>query len=488
MDDAGVVADFHGKKTEPSCNPLCRKCQSEPKGIAECGRAVSEITDRLRGGAFPNGGFFQTCPLGLKHLALPLVLGDQFLGALLAGGVLTESLNEEKKKELLESAREFLGCPVSELEGCLAHLPVLSPSELRDCRELVAFGLDQVKRRQEAILLRQERSKALDETWVERRGFHEIVGRAPAMQRLYHLLDKLGDNESTVLIQGENGTGKEMVAKAIHFHSSRRNQNFISQSCSAFNENLLESELFGHVKGSFTGAIRDKKGLFEVADGGTFLMDEIGEMSPTLQVKLLRVLQEGTFIPVGGTQPKKVKVRIIAATNRDLRKMVEDGKFREDLFYRINVINVYVPALRERRSDIPLLVDHFLKKYARNESDPLKQFSDEAMDALLAYNWPGNVRQLENEVQRAVVLAGRSPVIEKEMLSPNLLSSTGALAQVKLGGKLRDTLGQFERQILLEGLRKYRWNKSKLSRELGISRATLIGKVGKYGLIRDKQT
>ncbi|MFH1262015.1 MAG: sigma-54 dependent transcriptional regulator [Pseudomonadota bacterium] len=463
VDLDGLVLDPDWESDRAGCNPVCHICLSgESEAERGHGRGVGEILEKLSLGNYPRGGLFEICRGGLKTLAAPLLLEGRIVGALVSSSFATE--------------------PTSRADASF-----LSPTELRYFFELVNFGLGEI-RRYHGELADQRGTGGLDNAWVDRHGFHDIVGRAPAMQRLYHLLDKLGESESTLLIQGENGTGKEMVAKAIHLNSLRRARPFVSQSCSAFNENLLESELFGHVKGSFTGAIRDKKGLFEVADGGTFFMDEVGEMSATLQVKLLRFLQDGTFTPVGGTQPKKVNVRIIAATHRDLRKMVDEGRFREDLFYRINVINIQVPALRERRADIPLLTDHFLKKYAHTDVDREKQFADEAMDALVAYNWPGNVRQLENEVQRAMVMAARKRVIEHEMLSVPVLASTGPSTQLKLGGRLRDTLEQVERQVLLEGLRRVRWNKSRLSRELGICRATLIGKVEKYGLTRESRT
>src|SRR5207245_722941 len=199
-----------------------------------------------------------------------------------------------------------------------------------------------------------------------RYSYDAIIGKSRPMQDLYRLLDKVIDSDSTVLVHGENGTGKELVARAIHYNSARSNQRFVVQNCSAFNDNLLDSELFGHKRGSFTGAIADKQGLFEVAHEGTFFLDEIGDMSPALQVKVLRVLQEGTFIPVGGTDVRRVDVRVVAATNRDLKRMVERGEFREDLYYRVHVINLTIPPLRERREDIPALVEHFLKKYAKN--------------------------------------------------------------------------------------------------------------------------
>jgi transcriptional regulator with PAS, ATPase and Fis domain len=315
-----------------------------------------------------------------------------------------------------------------------------------------------------------------------------MIGKSKAMQTLYSLLDKIQSSESTVLIQGENGTGKELIARAIHFHSPRKDSSFVTVNCSAFNENLLDSELFGHIKGSFTGAIRDKKGLFEAAHGGTLFLDEVGDMSPTMQVKLLRVLQEGTLIPVGGTEQRKVDVRVIAATNRDLKGMIEKGQFREDLYYRINVIHVAVPALRERKEDIPLLVDHFVSRGCKEKGIPLKTLAKRTMEKIYEYHWPGNIRELENEIERLIVLAGSEERIGADLLSSRVTENgrTSDGSSLRMAGKLKDALEELERTMIKEGLRRTNWNKSKLAKELGISRAGLIMKVEKYGLDKRK--
>ena len=314
--------------------------------------------------------------------------------------------------------------------------------------------------------------------------YEEIIGDSPAMHRVYRLLDKVVTSDSTVMIQGENGTGKELIARAVHFNSSRKGRRFVVQNCSAFNDNLLDSELFGHKKGSFTGAISDKQGLFEVADGSTFFLDEIGDMSPSLQVKLLRVLQEGTFIPVGDTRPKTVDVRIIAATNRDLKQMVTNGQFREDLYYRINVINVRIPSLRERRDDIVPLVDHFLECQGRASKGPARELSKSCINRLLEYNWPGNVRELENEIERLVVLAGEEGVIEQDLLSSriarpirpdNIQGTAGTTC-------LPEAIMELERRMIHEVLSRHDWNKTRAAQELSISRRNLIRKVSKYNL------
>ena len=304
------------------------------------------------------------------------------------------------------------------------------------------------------------------------------------MQELYRLLERVCDSDSTVLVQGENGTGKELIAKALHYNSRRKNNKFLVVNCGAFNENLLESELFGHIKGAFTGASKDKKGLFEAANNGTLFLDEIGETSMTMQVKLLRVLQQGTFTPVGSTNMKQSNVRVLAATNRNLIEMVKQGTFREDLFYRLNVINIVVPPLRERKEDIPLLMDHFLTNYQEGRnSKEVKQVEKQCMERMLDHDWPGNVRELENEIERLCVLSGKEPSLGIDLLSPRIRENRKTqYPGLRVKGRLKDAVAQLEKQMILEGLERCNWNKSQLAKELGISRANLISKVDKFQL------
>ena len=315
--------------------------------------------------------------------------------------------------------------------------------------------------------------------------FSNIIGRSPAMTSLYEVMTKVADSDVPVLVTGESGTGKELVATALHTNGPRKDKAFVVANCSAFNENLLESELFGHVKGSFTGALRDKQGLFEVADSGTFFLDELGEMSPALQVKLLRVLQDGTFMPVGGTKQVRVDVRVIAATNRNLEEMVKAGTFREDLYYRLNVVNLALPPLRERRGDVPLLVEFFLKKVAEKSGKALKEIASDAMASLEAFSWPGNIRQLENELQRAYVMAGKESVITRACLSPAVVAS-GATADGEVTfpqeGKLKDVLESVERDMIVATVKRCDGNKSEAARQLGISRSNLIAKAQSFGI------
>jgi two-component system response regulator HupR/HoxA len=315
----------------------------------------------------------------------------------------------------------------------------------------------------------------------QRTSYHGIVGAAPMMQELYTLIDRIAPSDATVLVQGENGTGKELVARAIHVGSERRDRAFVVTNCSAFNDNLLDSELFGHKRGAFTGAIVDKPGLFEVADTGTFFLDEIGDMSPALQVKVLRVLQEGTFNPVGEAETRKIDVRIIAATNRDLSAMVAAGRFREDLFYRIHVLGVMLPSLRERRDDVPLLIDHFLARHRRQRP---KRLSPECAAHMLAYPWPGNVRELENEIERLVVLAGDAATIGPELLSPRIRQWEPSAAPEPAidPSSLPAAVEALERRMIGAAMRRHGGNKTRAAEELKVSRRNLIRLVQKYEL------
>jgi two-component system, NtrC family, response regulator HupR/HoxA len=357
--------------------------------------------------------------------------------------------------------------------GLAVIAPQLSPPEV---------GLIEIMLGEAALdvaLALRDRKPPAESDPDHRTGYHGIVGAAPTMQELYSLLDRIAPSDAPVLIQGENGTGKELVARAIHVGSERRDRSFVVTNCSAFNDNLLDSELFGHKRGAFTGAIVDKPGLFEVADSGTFFLDEIGDMSPTLQVKVLRVLQEGTFNRVGDTEMRRVDVRIIAATNRDLTAMVAAGRFREDLYYRIHVLSVTLPALRERREDVPLLIDCFLTRQRRHRA---KRLTPECAARMLAYPWPGNVRELENEVERLVVLAGESPTIGLDVLSPRIRQWTPSSEAGRAidPSSLPAAVEALERRMIGAAMRRHRGNKTRAAEELKVSRRNLIRLVQKY--------
>jgi two-component system response regulator HydG len=307
--------------------------------------------------------------------------------------------------------------------------------------------------------------------------FSGVVGKDPKMQVVYKLIEDIAPTDATVLIQGESGTGKELVARAIHQLSPRKGKPFIVINCSAYPATLLESELFGHEKGAFTGAIRQKAGRFEQAHGGTVFLDEIGEISPSGQIKLLRVLQTQRFERVGGEQTLAVDVRILAATNKDLLQEVKEGRFREDLFYRLNVIPIHLPPLVERRNDIPLLARHFLRRFAVEQGKDIEDFRPEAMRLLLDYTWLGNVRELENSIEHATVLA-KGGWIEASDLPAALHGPT------PIEGRPRPTMAQHEKELLERVLEECSWNKKQAAQRLGISRNTLYVKLKKYQITR----
>jgi DNA-binding NtrC family response regulator len=319
-----------------------------------------------------------------------------------------------------------------------------------------------------------EENISLHQKLEERYRFENIIAKSPKMQQVIEVIKVVAKSNATVLITGETGTGKELVAQAIHSQSHRRGKPFVAISCAALPESLLESELFGHEKGAFTGAYAQKKGKFEVANRGTLFLDEIGEMSANIQVHLLRVLEEKRFTRVGGNEPIKVDVRVISATNRDMKEAVASRQFREDLYYRLNVVNIELPPLRERKEDIPLLAQHFLKKFALDNHKEVTGFSPEATDFLLRYDWPGNIRELENAIERAVILA-KKPIIELADLPQQKLVAAQQIS-------LEKNLKQVEKEHIRNVLAETKGNYTEAARILGISRMTLYNKAKAYGL------
>jgi transcriptional regulator with GAF, ATPase, and Fis domain len=393
----------------------------------------------------------------LSMLAVPLWRGDEITGLIQADNRHSAGMFDESDLE------------VALLLGSQAALAVENStlvSRLRVAEE---------RARGENVYLKRREG--------QRMRFENIIGDSDAMKAVFAQLEKVIDTRATVCIEGETGTGKELIASAIHYKSQRKDKMFVAQNCAALPENLLESELFGHKRGAFTSADSDKKGLFEIADGGSLFLDEMGEMPLSLQAKLLRVLQEGTIRPVGATSEKQVDVRIICATNRDLAAEVEKGRFRQDLYYRLMVFPVRLPPLRERREDIPLLAAFFLKRYADEYHLELPGFTQEALDALASYAWAGNIRELENEIQRLVIQAESGCWIEVTDLSPRLRKVEGTVARIApKKGTLKEMIEQVERWLLTEALRENGNNKTKTAVQLGITREGLHKKLAKFSL------
>jgi two-component system response regulator PilR (NtrC family) len=323
----------------------------------------------------------------------------------------------------------------------------------------------------------------------EKYSFSSIIGGAPEMLKIYDLIKRIAPTSSNVLITGDSGTGKELVAKAIHYNSERKDKAFFSVNCGAIPENLIESEMFGHKKGSFTGAVNDKKGYFEVANGGTLFLDEIGELPMAMQASLLRVIAEGTFYPVGSTEPVQTDVRIIAATNRDLEQEITQKNFREDLYFRLNVIGIRVPSLKQRRDDIPMLINHFVEHFAEKFGKTVKTIPQPTMDLLKAYHWPGNVRELENVIERMTALEGGAALMPdgvpdhiREPLKPRFETLGKELVWNAAGVKLDDIVGNVEREFLLKALEQSKGTKKDAARLLGITMRSMRYRLEKFGL------
>jgi two-component system, NtrC family, response regulator AtoC len=348
------------------------------------------------------------------------------------------------------------------------------PCKIEELSLTVKRALEQYKLLRENQYFRQELRQKYK--------FENIVGTTPAMLEVYKTVARLVDSKATVLIQGESGTGKELIARAIHFNGPRAERPFVAVECASLAESLLESELFGHVRGAFTGAVETKKGLFEIAEGGTIFLDEIAEISQPLQAKLLRVLQEHEIRRVGGTEPIPLDVRVIAATNKDLESVVKAGRFREDLFYRLNVVTVYLPPLRQRQEDVPLLANHFLRKYSEANHKLITHITPEAMELLCSYDWPGNVRELEHGIERAVTLTMNTCLLPEDLvpkrqrqISPRQLGGSPPLL----------SLEELEKQHIQAVIRATQGNKKKAAQILGINRRSLYRIAQRYGLDLD---
>lgn len=472
-----------GKFFNPQ-NPVCIAITAEQKGYLGCIRSVRSIAAASSKAEKARLG---RCHSGFSTLALPITLDGNYLGCVFADGFILAETAEEQKA-LIRAYLQGHFPHQDDLSSMIEKIAVLSARDVEYLTELIEMLIEEILHTERDLSIAKEEVKALKSELTQRYQFAAMVGKSAAMQNLYRLLERIAPSDALVLIRGENGVGKELIAKALHYNSPRGAKKFIAVNCAAFNENLLESELFGHVKGAFTGAIKDKDGLFAAVGAGTLFLDEIGDISLNMQVKLLRVLQDASFIPVGGVETHTSQARIVCATNKDLEAMVQAGTFREDLYYRLQVIQLKVPPLRERKEDIPLLIAHFLEKKAEKNQTTIKKISPDCMSVLLDYSWPGNIRELENELERLVVLSGTDENIAKDLLSERILAGTLKQQELKLarfkatGHSLKDATEALEREIIEEGLKRCGGNKSRLAKELGISRAGLLLKLEKMKL------
>ncbi len=419
---------------------------------AACAQAMTDVAAAF-GSSRVRGAIVKQCHAGMSIVAAPVYGANGLLGVVYASGARSSDLSNVEQALIAT-----IGCKPEEARLLADAAPVLLESDLARVRDLVTAAAGAVERATPGELTPTTFSHP----------FTEMIGDAPAVRDVVKLLAKVVKSEATVLVHGESGTGKELIARAIHYHGPRAKKPFVVQNCSAFNDNLLESALFGHVRGAFTGAVKDQPGLFQVADEGTFFLDEIGDMSAALQVKLLRVLQEGTFTPVGGTKPVRVDVRIIAASHKDLASMVAHKQFREDLFYRVNVLKITVPPLRERVSDIPRLAQHFVNKHWRNATLAAPRLSQSALARLVAYPWPGNIRELENEIERMLVLAGDATELTGSMVSHRVAGMVAAPAKI-----LRDAIATAEADAIVAALGRHLGDRDGAAADLAISRAYL---------------
>ncbi|MGD0919266.1 MAG: sigma 54-interacting transcriptional regulator [Thermodesulfobacteriota bacterium] len=376
-------------------------------------------------------------------------------------------------KETLKTKKEIINLPATILKKGGQKVPIsISTAVLKDERGHIIGGVETFR----DLSAIEELKKELSEKYT----LGDIISKNHLIHDIFNILPNIAESDSTVLIQGASGTGKELFAKAIHNLSRRKAKPFIKVNCGALPDTLLESELFGYIKGAFTDAKKDKPGRFALANGGTIFLDEVGDMSPSLQVKLLRVLQEREYEPLGSTSPRKTDVRIIAATNRDLSKLVNEGKFRDDLFYRLNVVKIELPPLSKRREDIPLLIDAFVQKFNAKMGKQIMGVSDQALRLLLKYDYPGNVRELENIIEHAFVLCGGNR-IDMDCL-PRELTMRQEETNSFVPLKEEHPLGRAEAEVVKRTLEKHKGNRIKAAQELGISRATLWRKVKRYGL------
>lgn len=465
-------------------NPIHTVCKTITKnslGFADCMGTVRQTTVESHSVKKTRIGH---CHAGFSTISVPIIIEGKYHGCVFGDGFIVAESSDEQKVKIKNYLRMRFP-KEEELASHVDELPILSEKDVTHLTQLIEMVVEEILMvHSDLSEMKHELSHLKSELGV-RFSLQNMVGKSKIMQNLYSLVEKVCDSSALVLIRGENGTGKELIAKALHYNSKRVKEKFIAVNCGAFNENLLESELFGHVKGAFTGALKDKVGLFEAAQSGTLFLDEIGDTSLSMQVKLLRVLQEGSFTPVGSTEMRHSDARIVCATNRNLEDMVKKGAFREDLYYRLNVISMVVPPLRDRKEDIPLLLEFFLEKFAKSTHITKKNVGSECLQILMNYDWPGNVREFENEVERLNVLSGSEDSLQVQYFSARVREVQVKRPELRVEGKLKDALEELESQMIKEGLERTRWNKSKLAKELGISRAGLIMKVEKYGLEKD---
>ncbi len=421
-----------------------------------------------------------TTEIGTSLVAVPLLIDGVYAGYAYADDFFDVERLEQQKVQF----GNFYGRKVADLPNLKSEIdgiPTLSNSEVSYLIDILEGISEELSGSHVAATEASAHEVKTGLIAIPNFKNNHIIGMSPLVRDLVLMLSRVASSDTTVLITGESGVGKELVALTLHENSKRTKKDFVAVNCGAFHQNLLESELFGHVKGAFTGATDTRMGYFERAHAGTLFLDEIGETTLATQVKMLRFLQEGTFIPVGDSKEKSSNVRVVAATNKDLKHLMKSGDFREDLYYRLRVIHINVPSLRERREDIPLLVKHFVAKHAERSPAPI--VTAETMDFLTSYHWPGNIRQLENEVKRMCVLSKGSTEVSPDILTDDVVNAKKAKREFgRINESLKKTLDDQEKSAIIEGLTRTGGNKTKLARDLGMSRSLLATKLKKYGI------
>lgn len=459
-------------------SPLVKLLQRDTAAILQykedCIKVVEEATHRRE-------TVIQEDSLGLIQMAIGIYLEDEPVGILRIGGFVSGKSDDLTLAKLSEKFLHAIG--IKDASNEIKQLKFFSSEKIAVVNSLLTMLADEV-----GAYLKEISKETETATEVDKFNYHGLITKNPTILEIIRQIKLIGNSQSSVIIYGESGTGKELIANLIHKHSPRQEQTFVTINCAALTETILEAELFGYKKGAFTGATADKKGLFEIADKGTIFLDEVGEMSLSLQVKILRLIQEGTFMRVGDTETKKVDVQVISATHRDLRKLIELGKFREDLYYRLAVVELTLPPLRERAEDVPILATHFMNHFMEKTGKGGVTISADTMKIFSEYYWPGNVREMRNEVERLIALCSPNSMIKPKDLSKKFFYESYptnlTTEEEEEEGFIKKMVDDFERNLLSKYLRKHKWNKTKVAKLCGITRQGLNKKISKYKLDR----
>ena len=466
----------------PIRNHLCALIQTKKKTAKDC---LLFRIENLKALNTSNKIIDCKCCGNLRAIAVPIIVKENYVGTMVCCGLQLPISNGLLQQSIRKLTR--LGFDKMDVVQCYDKINIAKSHNEDDVLKLMKLVALDISAYFKNLLaekkIKNEQMLLMD--WKRNGKYKSIIGKSTPMQKIFCKLELIENSENPVLIEGETGTGKELIAAAVHYNSIFRDKPFIIQNCSAFSDEILSSELFGHEKGSFTGAITEKKGLFEIADGGTLFLDEIGDISMKIQGKLLRVLENGTFYRVGGTEEKRVDVRLVTATNKDLTILVKEGLFRKDLLYRINSLRLTMAPLRERKEDIVPLFYSFIEHYTKTKNIVKKDISPDLIKLLAGYDWPGNVRELKNVVESLFTMSGDGKSIESEHLPSEILEVSfleQSIRKHRRSNRLRDVLNNIDKELTEKVLLKAKWNKTVAARELGISRASLNNRIEKFNI------